>query len=517
MKRGIKFCIFLILCSYSLLFTGCNRPTIPSVETIPATDIKPDRATSGGKITDDGNENITVRGVCWSRNKTPTISDQRTTDGYDVGSYTSVMTGLLPNTLYYYRAYAINVKGEGYGDQLSFTTAPLSVASLTTQVVTGITQTTALSGGNITFDGGLEIAERGVCWSTTANPTTNDSKTSDGTGTGEFTSNISGLTGNTAYYVRAYAINEMGTAYGQQVSFTSAPVIPVVTTSNPSPTGTTTASGGGNITDDGGSAVTARGVCWSTSANPTITGSKTDDGTGTGIFTSSLTGLLPNTRYHVRAYATNGVGTSYGADKTFYTDPVSVKDFDNNTYGVIRIGGQVWIDENLKTTHFNDGTPISLVTGNSAWSNLTTPGYCWYGNNEANKDVYGALYNWYSVDGGNLCPTGWHPATDDDWLTLELFLGGSSPAGGELKEIGTDHWTAPNEGATNSSEFTALPGGWRLDTGTFEFMGNYGLWWTSTEYLLPDAWFRRIQYDQDKVFRSIKAEKAGMSVRCVKD
>jgi uncharacterized protein (TIGR02145 family) len=516
-KRGINFYIFLSVCFFSLFFTGCNIKKLPKLSTVAASEIEPDRAKAGGDISDDGNADILVRGVCWSSSRTPTTDDPRTTDGYGTGKFSSSLTGLAPNTLYNIRAYATNSEGTGYGNQLSFTTSQLSIATLTTAPVTGISQTTAVTGGNISFDGGVEITDRGVCWSTNQNPTTDDSKTSDGSGSGTFTSNITGLTGNTVYYVKAYAINAMGTAYGQQISFTSAPVIPVVTTSNPLPTGTTTATGGGNVTNEGGSSVTARGVCWSTSPNPTITGSKTDDGAGMGIFSSDLTGLLPNTRYHVRAYATNSVGTVYGSDKTFFTDPVSVQDFDANTYGVIRIGTQVWMKENLKTTHFNDGTPVSLVTGNSAWSNLTDPAYCWYGNNEANKDIYGALYNWFAVDAGNLCPTGWHVATDDDWLTLELYLGGSSPAGGELKETGTAHWASPNEGASNSSEFTALPGGWRLDNGTFEYIGNYGLWWTSTEYLSPDAWFRRIQYDQDKVFRSIKSEITGMSVRCIKD
>jgi uncharacterized protein (TIGR02145 family) len=519
-KKGVSCYIIVLICSITLLFTGCKINKRPTVETVAATEIEPDQAMAGGKITDDGNKPVTVKGVCWSTSKSPSAEDPktpRTTDGYGTGDYTSKLTGLLPNTLYYYRAYAINREGIGYGNQLSFTTTPLSVAILTTTQVSQITQISAVSGGDITFDGGSDITDRGVCWSTHSNPTTADSTTSDGLGTGAFSSNITGLTGNTTYHVRAFAINDIGIAYGQDVSFTSAPLVPVVITSNPSPTGTTTATGGGNITSDGGSEITERGVCWSTSVNPTISGNKTSDGTGTGVFTSSLTGLQPNTRYHVRAFATNSVGTSYGTDKTFYSDPVSIRDFDDNEYGVIRIGTQLWISENLKTTHFNDGSSISLVTGNSAWSNLSGPGYCWYGNTDTNKDIYGALYNWYSVDAGNLCPAGWHVASDDDWLTLEIYLGGSSPAGGELKETGFSHWASPNEGATNDSKFTALPGGWRLDNGTFEFIGNYGLWWTSTEYSSSEAWFRRIQYDQDKVFRSFKAEKTGMSVRCIKD
>ncbi len=361
------------------------------------------------------------------------------------------------------------------------------------------------------------MTARGVCWSTHATPTTADSKTTNGTGTGTFTSNISGLTGNTKYYVRAYATNDKGTGYGQEVSFNSSPVLPTVTTSDPSATSTTTGTGGGTVSIDGGSPVTARGVCWSTSANPTIANSKTSDGTGTGTFSSNISGLTQNTTYHVRAYATNSVGTAYGTDKQFTTDPLTVNDIDGNSYHVIRIGTQLWMKENLKTTSLNDGTDITLVTNSGTWSTLTTPAYCWYNNNEVpNKATYGALYNWYTINTGKLCPSGWHVSTDDEWITLENYLGGSSPAGGKLKETGTSHWLNPNTGATNESEFTALPGGLRLNTGAFESINAYGYWWTSTE-LTPDAWYRRIWNQDDKTYRDYKDKKSGMSVRCVKN
>ncbi len=519
MKSGFNFYVFLSLSFFSLFFTGCKIVKPPSLTTLAVSDIEPHTAKAGGNITSDGNTDILVRGVCWSISKSPTTEDTRTTDGYGVGTYTSNLTNLIPNTVYYVRAYATNKEGTAYGNQVTFTTGELSIAELTTAAISGITQTSAVSGGNITFDGGSEIAERGVCWSTHAVPTLADSKTSNGTGAGIFSSNITGLTGNTRYYVRAYATNAIGTAYGQEISFVSGSVLAVLTTEIPSATGTTTGSGGGNITNDGGSAVTVRGVCWSTSANPTISGNKTINGAGTGSFTSEIAGLAPNTRYHVRAYATNSVGTAYGTDRTFTTDPVSIQDYDDNNYNVIRVGTQVWIKENLKTTHFNDGTAVPLVTGNAAWISLTTPGYCWYGNNESNKDVYGALYNWHAVDAGNLCPGGWHVPTDAEWLVLINYLGGASPAGGRLKETGTSHWQAPNTGATNESGFTARPGGRRLDTtGTFELIGNSGFWWAADKYDTSNAWYRRINSDEDRVFRVNQGGlKTGMSVRCIKD
>lgn len=197
--------------------------------------------------------------------------------------------------------------------------------TVTTSSVSNVTTNSAICGGNVTSDGGATVTARGVCWSTSSNPTINGNHTTDGTGTGTFTSSITGLAENTTYYVRAYATNTKGTAYGSQKNFTtlsggSSATTPTVTTSTPSNITDNSATCGGNVTSDGGATVTARGVCWSTSQNPTISGSHTTDGSGTGSFTSSITGLAENTTYYVRAYATNSEGTSYGSQKSFTTE-----------------------------------------------------------------------------------------------------------------------------------------------------------------------------------------------------
>ncbi len=193
--------------------------------------------------------------------------------------------------------------------EINFENGVTSLPTLTTTVVTSITSTTATSGGNISNDGGAAVTARGVCWSTTPNPVASGNHTTNGTGAGAFASNITGLTATTTYYVRAYATNSVGTAYGNEISFTTTnttTALPTVTTASLSLITMTTASGGGNVVADGGATVTARGVCWSTTADPTIAlSTKTTDGTGTGIFTSAITGLTAATTYHVRAYATN--------------------------------------------------------------------------------------------------------------------------------------------------------------------------------------------------------------------
>ena len=193
------------------------------------------------------------------------------------------MTGLLPGTLYYIRAYATNIVGTSYGNELSFTTNPAITATLTTTVVSSITPVAAVSGGNITDDGDATITARGICWATTSSPTIGDNLTSNGTGKGSYTSNITGLQPSTVYYVRAYATNSAGTAYGNDLTFTTIAVVPSVTTAEVSAITQTTATSGGNVTSNGGSSVTARGVCWGTSTNPTVANSHTSNGTGDGI------------------------------------------------------------------------------------------------------------------------------------------------------------------------------------------------------------------------------------------
>ena len=192
-------------------------------------------------------------------------------------------------------------------------------------VVTGgttyIPYTSASSGGNVTDEGTAAVTARGVCWATTINPTVSDSHTHDGTGAGLYTSSITGLDGDETYYVRAYATSTVGTAYGSQVSFTTLdpPVLPTVVTIPVYNISMSNAIGGGTITDDGNADITARGVCWALTANPTTAVSHTTDGVGSGGFTSTITDLTSGTLYHVRAYATNSVGTTYGSDVTFTT------------------------------------------------------------------------------------------------------------------------------------------------------------------------------------------------------
>ena len=329
-------------------FTTLAVPVAPTVTTTAVTSITLSTAASGGVISSDGGLAVTEKGVCWSTSATPTITDSKTNDGTGTATFTSAITSLTGSTTYYVRAYATNSVGTGYGTAVSFTTSAAPVLPvLTTTDVTAITHITAISGGSIASDGGAAITEKGVCWSTLATPTIANSKTSDGTGTDAFTSDLTGLTPSTTYYVSAYATNSVGTAYGTPVSFTTLapPTPPVVTTMDITHIGHATAKSGGNVTSDGGADVTARGVCWSTSASPSITDSHSNDLTGTGEFTSAITGLSITTPYYVRAYATNSEGTSYGEEKTFTTWGNPILDIDGNEYHEVVIGTQTWLVE----------------------------------------------------------------------------------------------------------------------------------------------------------------------------
>lgn len=298
------------------------------------------------------------------------------------------------------------------------------------------------------------------------------------------------------------------------------PELATITTASVNSITANSAVSGGSITDDGRADITARGVCWNKAGMPSITDSKTTDGSGSGDFTSTISGLEPNTSYFVRAYATNKAGTAYGNELTFKTLVLTATDVDGNVYKTVTIGSQIWMAENLRTTKYRTGvligttTPILLDVSGQA-----SPKYQWsYGGNENNVATYGRLYTWYAAtDSRGLCPTGWHLPSDAEWTTLSNTLGGDNIAGGKMKEVGTTHWANPNVGATNESGFTALSSGYFVQ-GVFYDLGSAGGgWWSSTEANATNANYRACGVTHTQLFKANVGKYVGWSVRCLKD
>lgn len=353
----------------------------PTVTTGDVADITKTTAKGHGNVTNDGEAPVTERGVCWSENHNPTIDGSHANNGTGTGEYDVLMTELTAGTTYYVRAYAKNSEGTSYGSEVSFTTLPNDNApTVTTGEVTNITKTTAKVHGNVTDDGGATVTERGVCWSTSPNPTIDSEHQTNGSGTGSYTVSMTGLTRYTKYYVRAYAINSEGISYGNEVEFTTLADKPTVITNNVTNITESEAICGGVVTDDGGGAeITERGVCWSTSANPTVSDQHTTNGTGIGTFVSTITGLDPNTTYYVRAYATNSAGTSYGEQKLFVTAKAGWLFYDNGVYktamGLISGGTYTWavmFPSNLLTQYTGTSlTTVKFYVGNDVSGTYT--------------------------------------------------------------------------------------------------------------------------------------------------
>lgn len=620
-----------------------NNETIPlqfdvTVPTVAITSVGGVTGTSASivcNVSASGGSSVSKRGVCWSTSQNPTVGNSHTTDGSGTGSFTSNITGLSVGTTYYVRAYATNGVGTVYGTQRSIRTA--SLPTVTTSTVTNITMSSAACGGDVISDGGSSVTARGVCWSTSQNPTISDSHTSDGGGTGVFTSNLTGLVANTIYHVRAYATNSVGTAYGGQKSFMTnlCPTIdirPINTVGLQEPLCPTYGHFDVVAVDSlTGEAIPNLTYMWSgegvdyTSTNNQsfiainpymcnryylITMHATDTISGCAFSDSYLVdvrdtqppvfnGTLPNGyvspsangNYYIpdfSAYFTNqtvsdncypfsqltvaqnpAAGTIFNGNTVVtvtLTDrcgnasshsinaipnPSSqtcpgtptVTDYDGNVYHTVQIGNQCWMKENLRTTHYSDGTFISL--GGNSSSYTIAYRYC-PNNSSSNVATYGYLYNRKAVmriapsSSANpsgvqgICPVGWHVPSDAEWTQLTDYVSNHYFCGGDSLWIAkslaaTTGWNESTyEGAcrvgtaqstNNATGFTAFPAGSYGSSTGYGSFGSLACFISSTEYEYNSnyTYTRYIYYNSYIVSREHSFMSNGWSVRCVRD
>lgn len=434
----------------------------------------------------------------------------------------SDLTGLNPGTTYHFRIKTENSRGTIYGSDLTFITLG-QLPSATTLSASGVTVSVATLNGLvnandlstvITFEYGKTI-DYGNTAVALQSPITGHSNISVNTF-------ISGLTEGTSYHFRIKSVNSLGLVYGNDLVFTTlgqAPTISVLPSTNilfysatlmskvnPNYLLTT-------VTVEYGTTL-SYGNTLTTSQNPL-------EGNLDINVNLNLTTLSAGTTYHYRVKAVNILGTTYSNDQIFSTIPTTISDYDGNIYNVVIIGNQAWTIENLKTTRYNDGSNVSLVTDNTVWNNTSLGAFCWYNNDEStNKNTYGALYNWYAGVTNKLCPTGWHVPTNSQLLTLINYLGTPGIVGGKLKETGTVHWLTPNTGATNESGFTALPGGNRDYNGIYSALNGYGMWWSTTADINSNTvgLFIVLYSNSSSVSYNTGSDKhIGNSVRCLKD
>ncbi len=566
MKKSFSVYPIVLAAMFICLFVGnCKKPErVIKIATLDvrSQDITRDTVIIKGEIIDIGDGALSNHGILLK--KSDQAGDNFPTDlslgsSGNEGVFSVKFPSPLPDTEYEYKAYAGNSSSTVYGQAKKFTTPALTLPELNTATVTEITINSARSGGNIISDGGSDITARGICWSTSENPTTDDNITDDpNPGTGVFINHLAWLTPNTTYYVRAYATNSLGTAYGNQVTFkTLAITQPVLTTAEVSEITNTTATSGGEITSNGNSDITAMGICWSTEENPTTDNEKSaDPDPRTGEFVHQLINLTPNTIYYVRAYASNIDVTGYGNQVSFkslaeqvnyITAGDGVTDIDGNTYASVIIGEQEWMAENLKTATYKVGTGISCGLSDYDWQTDVTGAYSLYPYSSVSDistdmdmlDAYGHLYNWHAVDNpSGLCPDGWRMPAHDDWNQMVDYLIGNydeidasntgvylkscrqpgSPLGGDCDTYNQPYWEPDNiYYGTDNFGFATLPGGYRSPEGDFYDLGGYGYWWSSTEDQGSYAFAHTMYCDAGEVNVASDDKAYGYSVRCIKE
>jgi uncharacterized protein (TIGR02145 family) len=529
--------IFLLLCLLLVVSTCKKDPETPSGSNkIEFGDSSIDsifyfNAQVSTNLTNTGGKQILQHGHCWSKEPQPEIKDHHSSLGSLITpeNFTSQIDNLDPNVKYYFRPYVTLQNDTIYGKQEGFTTLKTGKPKLTTSEVANITTISAVSGGTVLSDSGYTVTIRGVCWDTVHDFNVNIclGKTSDGAGSGAFSSNLENLKEGKHYYVKGYAINQAGTNYGEIKQFSTVPItLPTIETNAVTSITGNSAVCGGNITSSGNGTVTvtARGVCWNTTGNPTLDDNLgyTTNGTDIGAFVSYCSGLTPGTPYYVRAYATNSEGTAYGSQVTFMTDSITESSF---------VCGDAIIVQHTAGS-------ISPVTKEVVYQTLKNiPGdtsKCWIdrnlgadrvalNKNDASEPSAGWYWQFNRKQGYQHSGTARTPST---WVTTTQTSSDWTTANDPCTLIG-DGWRLPT-----STEWTAVDAGWtslsnvwssRLKlhaagylyytTGALNNRGAYGCYWSSTQYNTAKG-YNLYFYSASSVVANYD-KNFGFTIRCI--
>ena len=492
--------VTLLFISLIPIVNSCKKHEVPTLTTSEVTNITGSSATSGGEITDEGSGTVVERGICWSKGITPTIADNFTLEGGGVGTYVSNMTNLDAATAYFVRAYAKNEAGIGYGMAVAFNTLG-QAPSATTQAATDVTATSAILHGavNANYVSTTVSLEYGTSTSYGSSTPATPSPVTGSTST-NVSANLAGLSAGTTYHFRIKTVNSLGTTNGTDMTFTTLGQAPTANTQAACCLSSSGAKLNGSVNPNYLSTTVTfeYGLTNAYGNSVTATQSPVTGNSATSV-SAGISGLNSGTTYHFRIKAVNSLGTSYGDDMAF---SILIADIDGNLYQSVKIGNQVWLASNLKTTKYSNGDVISS-------------GIYVQGNDLNDAAIYGRLYTWtVAVDGRNVCPTGWHVPSEVEWNVLLSNV--ISPA--DLKEQGLVHWFSPNTGATNSVSFTALPGGYFDGSVTTGLQAIASFWFKDEVGAIYGRGFKLYYNNSPNPGDYVNSEKnTAFSVRCLKD
>lgn len=496
------------------------------VTTGEATSITYNSALAGGEVKDDGGGEITDVGVFWDTISSPQTAGKQVSLGQGLGEFSGTLTDLPDGTQIFYMAYAENSAGISVGEIFSFVSH--TTPTVQTNPIESYDYASALVGGEVTADGGEALTETGIYWSSEPNAEETGTRLSIENTAGIFSATLENLSPFTSYYIKAFALNAAGESLGEEQSFT---------TSGPATVNTLEATSkryksmvlSGEISENGGNEVTESGFYYGTSPNSASSGTRVPVESETASFNSTLSDLIPGSTYYYTAFAVNGAGESTGEEMSYKLPEVEEGTLndprDQKVYSTVKIGEQVWMSENLKATVFNDGAEILQISDSADWNHNTGPAYCWYEDDPQWKEN-GALYTWYTINTGKLCPAGWHVPSDTEWRQLEYYLGMEEEVsatdgyrgtneGGMLKT--TELWNAPNTGATDELLFSVEPSGRRGYRGEFAHLYTATFFWSNEIGVGNEPLVRVLWNESGQISRTTSYKNNGYSVRCLQD